>query len=375
MSAELTRALTELARSQHTTVNTVLQAAWAQLLMRLTGHSDVAFGTAVSGRPVDLAGAESIVGLMINTVPVRARIAATATVSDLLDQLQSGHNDTLEHEHLALNEIHRVTGHDRLFDTLLVYENYPIDTDALLGAHELAVTEISSREYNHYPLSMVVMPGHELRLRAEFDTDAFDTASISALIERFQQVLEIMTIDPGRRLSSIDLLDDDEHARLNQWTNRSVLTQLVPGLKSIPELFAAQVARAPEAGALTFKGRSMTYGELDEAANRLANLLVGNGAGRVNAWRYCFPGPPMPSWRFWRCSRQGRRTCRSTLRIPTRASRSCSRMPRRSLRLPPPSWRDGCTVPTCRSSASTTPPLPLSPPPRCRRRRPTTSRT
>ncbi|WP_333893039.1 amino acid adenylation domain-containing protein [Mycolicibacterium gadium] len=279
MSADLTRALTELARARHTTVNTVLQAAWAQLLMRLVGHSDVAFGTAVSGRPVDLAGAESIVGLMINTVPVRARVAATTTVSDLLEQLQTGHNDKLEHEHLALNEIHRVTGHEQLFDTLLVYENYPLDTEALLGAHELAVTEISSREYNHYPLSMVVMPGHEMRLRAEFDTDAFDTAGIKRLMDRFQQMLEIMTSEPNRRLSSIDLLDDTDHAQLDEWANRSVLTRVSPTLKSIPELFAAQVARAPEAGAVTFEGRSVTYSELDEAANRLANLLVDHGAG------------------------------------------------------------------------------------------------
>ncbi|BBZ18087.1 non-ribosomal peptide synthetase [Mycolicibacterium gadium] len=279
MPAELTRELTELARAQRTTVNTVLQAAWAQLLMRLTGHRDVAFGTAVSGRPVDLAGAESMVGLMINTVPVRARIAATATVEDLLDQIQRGHNDVLEHEHLALNEIHRISGHDRLFDTLFVYENYPMDTDALLGAHELAVTDISSREYNHYPLSVVVMPGHELRVRVEFDTDAFDSASVKNLIERLQHVLEIMTIDPTRRLSSIDLLDGSEHARLDQWSNRAVLTQRVPTRVSIPTLFAAQVVRAPDAAALTFKGRSMTYGELDQAANRLANLLASHGAG------------------------------------------------------------------------------------------------
>ena len=277
--ADLTRALAELARSQHTTVNTVLQAAWAQLLMRLTGHGDVAFGTAVSGRPVDLVGAASIVGLMINTVPVRARITATMTVSDLLDQLQTGHNDTLEHEHLALNEIHRVTGHDQLFDTLFVYENYPIDPDALLGAHELTVTEISSREYNHYPLSMVAMPGHELRLRAEFDTDAFDADRISGLMERFQQVLEIMTADPALRLSSIDLLDDNEHAQLDKWTNRSVLTRAAPTLVSIPAMFAAQVVRAPDAVAVTFEGRSLTYGELDGAANRLANLLAAHGAG------------------------------------------------------------------------------------------------
>ena len=145
---------------------------------------------------------------------------------------------------MALNEIHRVTGHDRLFDTLLVQpEGHPIDTDALLGAHELAVTEISSREYNHYPLSMVVMPGHRIAGCApSLLLRVHGARGTSALIERFQQVLEIMTIDPGRRLSSIDLLDDDEHARLNEWTNRSASTQPVPGLKSIPELFAAQVA-------------------------------------------------------------------------------------------------------------------------------------
>src|SRR6478752_3298869 len=109
VSAETTRALGELARAHHTTVNTVLQAAWAQLLMWLTGQHDVAFGTAVSGRPAELAGAESMVGLMINTVPVRATITPATTTADLLDQLHQAHNHTLEHQHLALSEIHRLT--------------------------------------------------------------------------------------------------------------------------------------------------------------------------------------------------------------------------------------------------------------------------
>jgi len=278
LSVEMTRALAELARSHHTTVNTVLQAAWAQLLMWLTGQHDVAFGTAVSGRPVDLAGAESMVGLMINTVPVRARISAATTGAELLEQLRRAHNETLEHDHLALNEIHRITGHDRLFDTLLVYENYPIDTDALLSARELAVTDIASREYNHYPLSVVAMPGDELRLRVEFDTDAFDAGAVEGLVERFQQVLRIMTTDPGRRLSSIDLLDDGEHGQLDEWANRAALIEPSRTLLSIPSMFAVQVARTPEAVALTFMGRSMTYGDLEEAANRLANLLADNGA-------------------------------------------------------------------------------------------------
>ena len=104
-------------------------------------------------------GAESMVGLLINTVPVRATITAATTTADLLEQLQSAHNDTLEHQHLALPEIHRITGHDQLFDTLFVYENYPIDTAALSGIDGLAITEIDGHESTHYPLTMAARPG------------------------------------------------------------------------------------------------------------------------------------------------------------------------------------------------------------------------
>ncbi|MEB3984439.1 condensation domain-containing protein, partial [Mycobacterium sp. 663a-19] len=274
----ITRAVTELARAQHTTVNTVLQAAWAQVLMWLTGHHDVAFGTAVSGRPADVGGAESIVGLLINTVPVRASVTAATTVADLLDQLHSANNHTLDHQHLALTEIHRVTGHERLFDTLFVYENYPIDTGALAGADGLAITDLTTREHNDHPLTMQAMPGHQLSLRVEFDTDVFDPESIEVLVERLQRLLAAMAADPGRRLSSLDVLELGERARLDEWGNRAVLAR--PAVRvSIPELFAAQVARAPRAVAVSFRGASMTYRELDEAANRLAHLLAEHGAG------------------------------------------------------------------------------------------------
>ncbi|MGH3554863.1 MAG: condensation domain-containing protein, partial [Mycobacterium sp.] len=275
---EITRALSEVARSCHTTVSTVLQGAWAHLLCWLTGQHDVAFGTAVSGRPAEVAGAESMVGLLINTVPVRANITATTTTADLLDQLQRVHNNTLEHQHLALREIHRVTGHEQLFDTAFVYENYPIDTGALAGDHELAITEITSREYNHYPLAMQATPGAELRLRIEFDTDVFDAQSIEALIKRFQRVLVVMTAEPTRRLSSMDLLDAGEHAHLEGLGNRAVLTRPATGV-SIPVLFAAQVARTPDAVAISCGEDSRTYRELEEAANRLAHLLAGHGVG------------------------------------------------------------------------------------------------
>ncbi|OSC29655.1 non-ribosomal peptide synthetase [Mycobacterium vulneris] len=279
VSADTTRALGELARSSRTTVSTVLQGAWAQLLTWLTGQHDVAFGTAVSGRPTELPGADAMVGLLINTVPVRADIAAATTVADLLEQLQRVHAETLEHEHLALNEIHRVTGHDQLFDTLFLYENYPIDAGALLGVQELAVTEFSSREFNHYPLSVVATPGHELSLRVEYDTEVFDASGVETLIERLRQVMVAMTADPAQRLSSIDLLDAAEHERLDAWGNRAMLARRPGEQASIPAMFAAQVARAADAVAITCGERSWTYREVEDSANQLAHLLTEQGAG------------------------------------------------------------------------------------------------
>ena len=126
---------------------------------------------------------------------------------------------------------------------------------------------------------MVAVPGRELGLRVEYDTDIFDTDSIAALIGRFERLLEAMTTDPTRSLSSMDVLDAQEHARLDEAGNRAVLTRPAPPPVSIPALFAAQVARTPGAVALSFEGVSMTYREVEQAANRLAHVLAGRGVG------------------------------------------------------------------------------------------------
>ena len=142
----------------------------------------------------------------------------------------------------------------------------------------MAITDVATRESTHYPLTLQAQPGHELALRVEYDTEVFDANSIDALIKRLQRVLVAMTTDPQRRLSSIDVLDTEELARLDNWGDRAALTRPATAA-SIPAAFAAQVMRNPEAVAMTCAGRSMTYRELDEAANRLAHLLAGRGAG------------------------------------------------------------------------------------------------
>ena len=135
----------------------------------------------------------------------------------------------------------------------------------------------------------------------EFRTDVFDAASIEVLVQRLQRVVVAMTADPARRVSSIDVLDGVEHARLDEVGNRAVLTRPAAAPVSVPVVFAAQVARTPQAVALTCGGLSWTYRELDEAANRLAHLLADHGAGPGEWWRCCWSVRLRRSWRWWRC--------------------------------------------------------------------------
>jgi acyl carrier protein len=135
--------------------------------------------------------------------------------------LHRAHNHTLDHQHLALSDIHHITGHERLFDTVFVYENYPTDAAALSGADGLAVTEIANRDYYHYPLAIQAVPGNELELRVQYRADVFDAAMIEALIERLQRVLVTMTGDPTQPLSSMDLEDLDEQALFAQASTAS----------------------------------------------------------------------------------------------------------------------------------------------------------
>ena len=181
----------------------------------------------------------------------------------------------------------------------------------------------------------------------------FDVADLAGRLER---VLAAMTADPGRRLSSIDLLDGGERAGLDEIGNRAVLTQPAAAAVSIPELFAAQVARTPEAVALSCRG---PFDDLPRTGR--GRQPVGASVGRrtvrarVSVWRCCFPGRPRRSWRSWRCSKPGRPICRSTRRTGGADRVRARLMPRRSPRSPPLSWPTGWTAWTCWSSMSTIP--------------------
>ncbi|MGZ9035159.1 MAG: condensation domain-containing protein, partial [Rhodospirillales bacterium] len=277
LDATLTAALTGLARRRGLTLNTLIQAAWAILLGRLTGRDDVVFGVTVAGRPPEIAGIERMVGLFINTLPLRIRLAPSTPLAELLEEVQDRQSRLMAHPYLGLAEIQQLAGLGELFDTLTVFENYPVDPAALAAeAGGVRFAPVGGHDATHYPLSLAAMPGERLGLRLYYRPDLFDRASVEALAGRLVRLLEAAAADPERPIGALDILSPDERRTiLRDW---NATARAIPAA-SLPELVAAQAARRPDAVAVVGEAESLTYGELEARANRLAHHLRRRGVG------------------------------------------------------------------------------------------------
>ncbi|WP_254715423.1 amino acid adenylation domain-containing protein [Actinomadura sp. NAK00032] len=278
LTEELTTALSARARAQGVTLNTVLQLAWGTLLSTLTGSGDVVFGAAVSGRPPELPGVEQMIGLFINTLPIRVRVRPADTVAEALARLQDEQAALMPHHHLGLADIQRLTGAGTLFDTMTVLENYPFDADAAgadLGG--LTLRDVDGYDATHYPLTFAAVPGRGLSLRIDHRPDLFTGEDAERLMRRLLRILDAIAHKPDLPLGRVRVLDDEERADvLENW--QGPRTGRAPG--TLTGRFAEQCARTPDATAVRAAGASLSYAELDARANRLANRLVGLGVRR-----------------------------------------------------------------------------------------------
>jgi amino acid adenylation domain-containing protein len=292
--AGLQQRVREVAREHNATSFMVIQAALAVLLAKISANSDVAVGFPIAGRRDP--ALDELVGFFVNTLVLRVDLAGDPSVAELLAQVRARSLAAYEHQDVPFEVVverlnpTRSLAHHPLVQVVLAWQNFPgQDTNpaAGLALGDLQVTPMpvdpqSARMDLTFTLAERFTEVGEpagIGGAVEFRTDVFDAASIEALIERLQRLLVAMTADPTRRLSSVDLLDEAEHARLDEIGNRAVLTLPAGTPASIPMLFAAQVARAPEAVAISCGDCSWTYREVEEAANRLAHLLAGQGVG------------------------------------------------------------------------------------------------
>ncbi|APY85021.1 non-ribosomal peptide synthetase [Streptomyces alfalfae] len=272
-----TRALTEAARVRGLTANTLVQGAWALVLAHLTGRTDVVFGATVAGRPAELPGVESMVGLLINTLPVRVRLDGRQPLADMLAKLQSRQSGLLPHQHMGLAEIQRSAGSGAVFDTLVVYENYPTPPARPAAPAGVTFTVSPGRQATNYPLTLGVLMADRLHVRFSYRPDLLDRRTVTGLGQCLTRVLEQVVADPSVPVGRVDVAGPSVRERVVVAWNATA--EPVPG-SSVPGLFARQVERTPDAVAVAGGEVCLSYAELGERAGRVAAYLVGCGVGR-----------------------------------------------------------------------------------------------
>ncbi|WP_039795346.1 non-ribosomal peptide synthetase [Nocardia araoensis] len=284
LSRDTVSGLETAGREAGATVNTLVQAAWAMLLAMLTGRTDVVFGGTVSGRPPELAGVEEMVGLFINTLPVRVRLDPAEKVADLLARLQSEQARLMDHQHVGLAAIHQAVGLAELFDTLTVFESYPIDREALSQALDIAgmrVLDVEGTDATPYPLNLMVIPlrgddGHDtLRITLKYMADQLPEEAAPPMLDRFVRLLTQLADNPRALVSQLQYCDDAERAALVPVRGPESVPQA-----TLPELLTAGARIDPDAIAVTAGELTMSYAELDAWSNRYARVLLRRGVGR-----------------------------------------------------------------------------------------------
>uniref|UniRef100_UPI002453D5B9 non-ribosomal peptide synthetase n=1 Tax=Nocardia neocaledoniensis TaxID=236511 RepID=UPI002453D5B9 len=250
------------------TLNTVVQTAWALLLAELTGHTDLVFGTTVSGRPPELPGAERIVGMLVNTVPVRIGLSPDELVGDLLTRVQREQGALVDRNILGLTEIQAIAGLGPLFDTSMVFESYPMDVEALRAASaqaRLRVRDFHGRDGTHYPLCLAAFAHDGLRLELTCSDRFFDETEATALAQRLARILHQLA-DPARPTAAVRGVPGGEVVRVRPRP-----------LRLLPDLLADGLGG--DRIAVVDSATTLSYAELDSRSNQLARAVIAAGAG------------------------------------------------------------------------------------------------
>ncbi|NCR39473.1 MAG: amino acid adenylation domain-containing protein [Microcystis aeruginosa W13-11] len=276
LSFGITNQLQSLAQKHHLTLNNLVQGAWGLLLSRYSGETDIVFGATVSGRTSELPNIDTMVGLFINTLPVRLQISGQEKLIPWLKTLQSQQFEQEPYTYYSLADIQKnsdIPPKMSLFESILVFENYPVDSSKNASEKTLEITDIRCLERTNYPLTVVIIPNVELSGRIVYDTRRFEAETIERMIGHLQTLLAGMANHPELRLSEFSLLTkaEEEQLILAENQNDSLIKNI--DYQCIHRLFEKQVEKTPDAITIIYKNEQLTYKELNQRANQLAHYL------------------------------------------------------------------------------------------------------
>lgn len=285
LGLELAHTLREAARSLRVTQGTLLQAAWAYTLAIYSGENDVMFGATVSGRSPDIDAAEAMIGLFINTVPVRIAISPQESVADFVRRLQTRLLAQRAHEHASLTDIAAWSEMPRgraLFDSMLAIESFPTTGDVNLP-------DVMIWQQTNFPLTLVLEPTGKMRIKALYHSTRHTQEVIENLLQHYCHVLRQLCTNPDQACGLVSLCPPADCARQAAWNMRPL-----PGdpTLSMAQLFARQMQTSAADVAVVCNGKSHTYAELDQASRSMAARLHGAGVrpGQTVAFAFepCF---------------------------------------------------------------------------------------
>ncbi|MGV9712982.1 amino acid adenylation domain-containing protein, partial [Gordonia sp. NPDC003424] len=293
LDRSLVAALEAVATRNGATVATALQLMWAVFLSRLTGIRTVSFGETVSGRPADLDGVESMVGLFINTLPVIVDVDPSASVDDLLAALQHDKVGLLDHQHLGMPEILGYAGRHELFDTLTIHESYPVNSASVSSAADglsdaLDIVGLELTDATHYPLNLFTGPKDgAIELKLKYLPSAFSDEQIRVFGDVIVEIARSMCLRPEMPVGDLELVSSTAAAAMA--AAEAGVVRVLPPVLSVSEAVHAQIAATPHALALIAGDREVTYAEFGARVNALARELIGLGVGPDVAVAVCLP--------------------------------------------------------------------------------------
>ncbi|HAP64972.1 MAG TPA: hypothetical protein DCR93_37640, partial [Cytophagales bacterium] len=268
------------------TLSTLVQGVWGYLLGQYCGTEDVVFGAVVSGRPAEIAGVENMVGLFINTIPVRVQVAADDTPLSLLSRLQEQSTAGTGYHYLNLSEVQDLTplGMD-LINHVHIFENYPVQEQVREGlaesnteaTEELEVLGIEVVERTNYDLNFFVAPGTDgLEVSIRYNAQVYDEDAMERLVFHMESLLLQFAQAPAQRLESFSFLNPQEEFQLLETFSGEKRTVSTPQ-QSLVDQLATAVEATPNHLAIRCGGDTLTYAELDAQSAALAHHLIGHG--------------------------------------------------------------------------------------------------
>ncbi len=279
LSLDASAQLLRIADQYQISLNVFLIGAWGLLLQRYSGELDVVFGIVRNGRPRELSSIESMVGIFINTLPFRARIAPSQQLISWLKELDAHFSVVRKHQHFPLRNIKAlsaVPGSKPLFETIINFENLSLDTHLRMALDLESNYRFDLVSPTSYPLCVSASLDKQLQLQLNYDSRFFEHDTISRMMGHLKTLLQEMTLHPERNVSDLEMLSREErHQLLVEWNTTS---RPYPA-ECLHQLVEAQVARTPNAIAVEFEQESLTYSDLNRRANQLAHHLIRQGIG------------------------------------------------------------------------------------------------